>query len=444
MMLNANILIIDDEIRLTKSLAFSLKQAGFECMEAHNGTIGCELAKKNNPDIILLDIRMPGMSGLDVLEWLNAEAPDIPVIMMSAHDNTADAVNAMKMGAVDYLAKPFDMDELILLLKETNAKRHLENEVKYLRQKTAQDSVFIGGSPQIHKLRMQIEKVSSKHVRTVLLLGETGTGKAVVARQLHKTCSGENASFVEINCAALPEAMIEAELFGTDRNNRGNQKRRGLIDVANGGTLFLDEISAMPPQVQAKLLTFLENRTYRPVGSMRDLRADVLVVASTNSNLEKATAEGRFRSDLYYRLRVMPLDIPPLRNRADDIPLLIDHFAARFAADTGNTPISFSRAARSVLSAYEWPGNVRELKNLIERLTILGSGQTISPEELPPEFRSKEPREPASIKESILSVERNLVQEALAKSRGRKGVAAERLGISRHVLKRKLQKLGLK
>ncbi|RVI99091.1 sigma-54-dependent Fis family transcriptional regulator [Sinorhizobium meliloti] len=442
-MMNTRILIIDDEIRITKSLAFSLKQAGFECFETHNGTLGCKAAKKENPDVILLDIRMPGMNGLEVLEWLRVETPDIPVIMMSAHDNTADAVNAMKMGAIDYLAKPFDMDELILLLKETNSKRQLESEVQYLRQKNSRESAFIGGSQQVKFLRTQIDKVSAKRVRTVLLLGETGVGKAVIARQLHKACSGEDAPFVEIHCATLPENLIETELFGADRNPRGGPRRRGLIEIANAGTLFLDEVAAMPLSVQAKLLTFLESRTYRPAGSVRELSADVMVVAATNSDLEKATEEGRFRLDLYYRLRVMPIEIPPLRERAEDINLLIDHFAGRFADETGTAPIVFSRAARAILAAYGWPGNVRELKNLVERLTILGGSQFISPADLPSEFHSVEPREPVSIKESIFSVERSLVEDALAKSHGRKGLAAERLGVSRHVLKRKMQKLGL-
>lgn len=444
-MKNTSILIIDDEIKLTRSLAFTLKQAGFECFEAFNGAMGCELARRESPDVVLLDIRMPGMSGLEALEQLRVEAPDTPVVMMSAFDDTANAVQAIKMGAVDYLSKPFDVDELILLLKETNSKRQLELEVRYLREQSDRDNVFIGISAEIRALREQLKRVADSRVMTLLLMGETGVGKQVVARELHRICAEEGAPFVEINCAMLPENLIEVELFGADRNALPGvgMKRRGLIELADNGTLLLDEVGEMPLSIQAKLLTFLETRAFRPVGGMREHSANVRVIAATNSDLEAAVECGAFRRDLYYRLSVMPIEIPPLRERDKDIDLLIDHFSGVFAKDAGGGSIAFTRAARAVMNAYPWPGNVRELKNLIERLTILRRGEVITENDLPHEFHAVEPAEPLSIEESMHSVERHLVQDALMKSGGRKGVAAERLGISRHALKRKMHKLGL-
>lgn len=439
------VLIIDDEIKLTQSLAFTLKQAGMECIQAHNGTDGCNIAQRDKPDIILLDIRMPGLGGLEALERLNAETPEIPVLMMSAFDDTKDAVEAIKMGAVDYLSKPFDVDELIHLIQETSSRRQLESEVRYLRDRYTHDSAFIGNSPLIKAMRDQIERIANSQVSTLLLSGETGVGKAVVAKQLHIKGSGEDTPFVEINCAALPETQIEAELFGAEKGSLPGlvSRRRGLVEIANGGTLFLDEISEMPLTVQAKLLRFIETRSYRPVGIAREHKSDVRVIAATNKSLEQAVENETFRQDLFFRLNVIPMDIPPLRERDKDIEILSDYFAMQFAEETASSPIGISKAALAYFTSYPWPGNVRELKNLIERLTILHAGQIIGTDQLPPEIKNIEPRGPVSIEESMHSVERTMIQDALLKSGGKKGVTAERLGISRHALKRKMQKLDL-
>ena len=444
-MSKTTVLIIDDEIKLTQSLSFTLRQAGMTCLEAHKGHTGCSIAKSESPDVILLDIRMPGQNGLQVLEWLNEELPDIPVIMMSAFDDTKDAVTAIKMGAVDYLSKPFDVDELIFLLEETSKRKRLEAEVKYLRDRYTNETAFIGNSHLIRELRDQIERITASNVNTLLLSGETGVGKAVVAKQLHMKGSGEDSPFVEINCATLPENQIEAELFGAEKGSLPGlvSRRRGLVEIANGGTLFLDEISEMPLPVQAKLLTFLETRTYRPVGITREHRSDIRVIASTNKNLEQAVSEETFRHDLFFRLNVMPLQVPPLRERDRDIEILANYFAQRFAEETGNHNVGFGKSALTFFKSYDWPGNVRELRNLVERLTILHPGQVISVDQLPVEIRSVEPRGPVSIEESIDSVERNMIQDALLKCGGKKGIAAERLGISRHALKRKMQRLGI-
>ncbi|MEP2978218.1 MAG: sigma-54 dependent transcriptional regulator [Lentilitoribacter sp.] len=440
-----NVLIIDDEIKLTQSLAFTLRQAGMDCIQAHNGTDGCKIAENDKPDVILLDIRMPGLSGIEVLERLNNDVPDIPVIMMSAFDDTKDAVEAIKMGAVDYLSKPFDVDELIHLIQDTTSRRQLESEVRYLRDRYTNDAAFIGHSPLIKSLREQIKRVARSQISTLLLSGETGVGKAVVAKQFHINGSGEDTPFVEINCAALPENQIEAELFGAEKGSLPGlvSRRRGLVEIAHGGTLFLDEISEMPLSVQAKLLSFIETRRYRPVGIAREHKSSVLVIAATNNSLAQAVENETFRQDLYFRLNVMPMDIPPLRERDQDIEILSNYFAVQFAEQSACAPIGIGKAALAFFKSYPWPGNVRELKNLIERLTILHAGQIISADQLPAEIKNVEPSGPVSIEESMLNVERTMIQDALLKSGGKKGMAAERLGISRHALKRKMQKLDL-
>lgn len=439
------VLIIDDEIKLTQSLAFTLRQAGMECLEAHNGHLGCNLAQKESPDVILLDVRMPGKNGLEVLEWFNEEMPDVPVIMMSAFDDTKDAVTAIKMGAVDYLSKPFDVDELIHLLEETNNHRQLKSEIQYLRQRNTNDTTLIGNSALIRNLREQIERIAQSNVGTLLLSGETGVGKAVVARQLHIKGNGNESPFVEINCATLPESQIEAELFGAERGALPGlvKRRRGLIEIADNGTLFLDEIGEMPLSIQAKLLTYLETRTYRPLGISREHYSNARVIAATNKSLEDAVAAENFRQDLFFRLNVVPLEILPLRERDHDIELLAQHFARLFAKEAASRPISFAKSTLTFFRSYPWPGNVRELKNLVERLTILHPAQIISVDQLPAEIRNVEPRTPVSIEESMNNVERNMIQDTLIKCQGKKGIAAERLGISRHALKRKMQRLNL-
>ncbi len=444
-MKNPTVLIIDDEIKLTQSLAFTLGQAGFECLQAHNGMAGCRIAQREKPDVILLDVRMPGQNGIEVLEWLIENTPDIPVLMMSAFDDIKDAVTAIKMGAIDYLSKPFDVDELFLIIQEAGRRKQLESEVQYLRERFTKDTAFIGNSPLIRTLRDQIARIASSHGPTVLISGETGVGKAVAARQVHLLGAKEDSPFVEVNCATLPETQIEAELFGAEKNSLPGlvSRRRGLVEIADGGTLFLDEISEMPMSVQAKFLTYLETRSYRPVGIAREHKSDVRVIAATNKSIEEAVEAGTFRQDLFFRLNVVPMIVPPLRERDVDVQLLAYYFAEKLAKEASLRPIAISKSAMSVLKGYSWPGNVRELKSLIERFTILYPGQTVEADQLPAEIRHAEPTGPFSFEESLENVERSMIQDALLKSGGKKGVAADRLGISRHALKRKLQRLRL-
>lgn len=443
-MKQTTVLIIDDEVKLTQSLAFALRQTGMECLEAHNGLMGCEIAERHQPDVVLLDIRMPGQNGIETLGWMRENVPDLPVVMMSAFDDTQDAVTAIKMGAVDYLSKPFDVEELTLLIQDISQRRQLESEVGYLREKQRENTDFIGNSHLSKNLRSQVQKIGESQTKTILLSGETGVGKAVVARQIHVHGSEPEKPFVEINCATLPEQRIEAELFGAEKGALPGlqSSRRGLVEIADGGSLFLDEVSEMPLTVQSKLLTFLETRSYRPLGSARERFADVRVIAATNKNLETEVSSGRFRQDLFYRLNIIPVEIPPLRERKEDIETLALYFAHRLGQETAIKPVIFAKTAMSLMTAYRWPGNVRELKNLIERLAILHPGQLVSPDDLPLEIRAAEAVAPETIEDSMRVVERTMIQEALLKSGGKKGVAADRLGISRHALKRKMQRLG--
>jgi DNA-binding NtrC family response regulator len=337
------------------------------------------------------------------------------------------------------------VDELILLIRETDAKRQLQSEVRYLRDRNTSSEAFIGNSPAIRALKSELEMITKSNTKNMLLLGETGVGKAIIARDIHLKTAGSDSPFVEVNCATLVEGQIEAELFGAERGALPGlvAKRKGLIEIADGGTLFLDEIGEIPLSVQAKLLTFLETRSFRGLGAHRDYVSDVSVVAATNRDLKQEVDNGHFRQDLFFRLNVLPIEIPPLRERGRDIDLLCNYFAQRFADISSVKPIFFDKSVGEYLRAYAWPGNVRELRNLVERLTILYAGQTISVDQLPVEIREAEVSASLSIEESILAVEKNLVLDALRKSRGKKGVTADLLGISRHALKRKLQKLGL-
>ncbi len=441
------VLIIDDERKLVRSLEFALKGAGIDARGAFDGESGLKLAAEIDPDAVLLDLRLPEVSGMEVLAALKAARPDLPVIMISAHGDTRAAVQCVKAGASDYLTKPFDLDELVHLIESTVKRRRIDQEVAYRRGLTASEAVIVGEHPATQRLREQVARVAASSARTILLLGASGTGKAVVARAIHQESERRAGPFVEVNCASLPEPLLEAELFGAEKGayTGAHQRRVGLVALADGGTLFLDEIGELAPPLQAKLLSFLENRTYRPLGSAREAAAEVRVVAATNRDLAAEVRAGRYREDLYYRLNVVPMELPALQDRGEDVFLLAAHFAERFAREEGCAPVKLGEAARRLFRAYPWPGNVRELRNLMERLTILHPGQTIEPSHLPPEMRPSDPGGPAAgrhaLPERLAAAERDLLLEALARARGQKGLAAQLLGISRHALKRRLKRL---
>jgi DNA-binding NtrC family response regulator len=441
-----SILIIDDEKNLTRSLTFALSQSNMHCEVAHDGDTGIQLAMLERPDAILLDVRLENESGLDILPQLKSMLPDTPVIMMSAYGDTKDVVQAIKEGAVDYLTKPFDIDELLLLVDANIARKKLTDEVQYLRDKAAFSEGIIGDSPAVRQLSENIECVVASTLKTVLLLGDTGVGKTMVAKEIHAKSFDKSAPFVEINCASLPSELIEAELFGAEKGSYtgATSKRVGLIEVANQGTLFLDEIGELPLHLQAKLLTFLESWIYRPIGASREKTADVLVIMATNRDLNALVQENRFRNDLYFRINTMPITIPALRDRGDDLSILLNYFIDFYSNREASRPIELKGDTLDLLKQYQWPGNIRELKNLVERLTILYSGKTILPEYLPPEIlNSPVHKKSVTIEDSLLNNERELILQALNECQWRKGLTAEKLGISRHALKRRIQKLGL-
>lgn len=459
------ILIIDDEAGLVGSLSFALEEEGYRVHSALTGQAGLREFAAVQPDLVLLDLRLPDIAGLEVLESIKRQDGAPQVIMISAHGDTRAAVKAVKMGAADYLTKPFDLDELFHVIRITLERSRMASEIDFHRHAVLRHAGLLGDSAAMRELNATIARVAGSGVARVLILGESGTGKALVARAIHAGSPRADGPFIEINCASLPEQLIEAELFGAEKGayTGAHQRRTGLVALADKGTLFLDEIGEMPLALQAKLLHFLENGQYRPIGASRAQAADVRVIAATNRELVADIAAGRFREDLYYRLNVICLHMPALRKRDGDIALLAEHFARRYAQEEGVPPISFGPAARERLCAYRWPGNVRELKNLMERLTILYPGRDIDIAELPVEIASLQPETaehevqaasqatlpvdhaPAagSLDTTLASAERDLILAALRDCAGHKGHAADRLGISRHAFKRRLKRLGI-
>ncbi len=447
----SSILIIDDEAALVNSISFALRGEGYEVAGAGTAAEGLRAAERTTPSLVILDLRLPDGTGLEALEKLLAAVPGLPVIMISAHGDTRVAVKAVKAGAFDYLTKPFELDELLLTIRSALERERMSQEIARFREATLAGGELVGESPVVRALAEATRQVGASHAGRVLLLGESGSGKALVARALHGQSSRARGPFVEVNCAALPEQLIEAELFGAEKGSYtgATQRRVGLAALADGGTLFLDEIGELPLPLQAKILHFLEDGSYRPVGSGRPMVSDVRVVAATNRDLAAEVAAGRFREDLYYRLNVVHLSVPPLRERGNDILVLARHFAERYAREERCAPVRFPPEAEAVLLGYRWPGNVRELRNLVERLTILSPGRTIQPDDLPAVAApaasrpAHAPGTTRSIEAELEDSERELLLSALREAEGHRGQAARALGISRHALKRRLQRLGL-
>ena len=454
-MSNLTVLIIDDEPNLVRSIKFSLTDQTIDVQAAYSGTEGILVFQTLNPDVVLLDLGLPDMSGLEVLIQLKALSSSTPVIMISAHGDTRSAVKAVKEGALDYITKPFEIDELEVLIQRCAEQQRLSKELCFLREQQTHTQGIVGHDLLTQQLRDMIEQVGQSTAKTILISGPSGTGKALVARSLHDV-RFDSAPFIEINCAALPEQLIEAELFGAERGayTGAVQKRDGLISLANNGTLFLDEIGEMPLNIQSKLLTFLENRSYRSIGGGKEYKANVVVIAATNKDLQEAVKAGTFRADLYYRLNILPIFVPELNKRKEDIPLLVTFFSDLFCKQEGCKPPMWDTDTIAQLKAYSWPGNIRELKNLVERITILYPGKTVSTKHLPSEYlpnddvdNMKDISLPEHKESDYLSLienkERTLILSALNNANGRKGLAAEQLGISRHALKRRIQRLNI-
>ena len=380
----SRILVIEDESSIRRVLVKILgeENSQYKVFEAEDGAAGLALVKKEDFDLVLCDIKMPKMDGIEVLEASRKEKPEIPFIMISGHGDLDTAVNAMRLGAFDYISKPPDLNRLLTTVRNALDRKVLVQENKILKKKVSRNYKMIGESPEIQQIQGIIEKVAPTDAR-VLITGQNGTGKELVAHWLHQKSERSAAPLIEVNCAAIPAELIESELFGHVKGafTSAVKDRAGKFETAHKGTLFLDEVGDMSLSAQAKVLRALQENRISRVGSDKDIKVDVRVIAATNKNLKEEIAEGRFREDLYHRLAVILVEVPSLNDRRNDIPLLIDFFAEKIASEQGTAPKSFSKKAVTLLKGYDWTGNIRELRNVVERLIILGD-QEISEQDV--------------------------------------------------------------
>ena len=444
-------LVVDDEESVRESFRLVLDQ-DYDVLDAPDGARALEIVRAHHVDVVLLDIRLPEMDGIEVLERLKALDDSLEVILVTAVKTVRTAVAAMKLGAFDYLTKPFQDEELLALVRRAVEKRSLEREVTFLRGELARRhdrDEIIGEHPEMQKLARLVTQVA-RTTTTVLITGESGTGKELIARAIHHRGPRQDKPFVPVNPAAMPEALVESELFGHEKGafTGAHQRKLGRFELAQGGTLFLDEIGLLRSEVQAKLLRVLQEREIERVGGTRSIKIDVRIVAATNVDLKRAVAAGAFREDLYYRLNVIPIEVPALRERKDDIPLLVDHFIALFCGENGKRLKTVSGEALGYFVAYDWPGNVRELRNMVERLVIMTPGDVIGADHLPAPLRPKAAT-PAgeagerSLRDARESFERAYILAELRANDWNVTRTAERLGIERSHLYRKLKAYNL-
>ena len=431
----ACLLLIDDEETITLSLRTFFEKKGYDFINTYSGKEGLSTALKELPDIVLLDLHLPDMHGMTILREIKAVQPDMVVIIMTGFGEIREAVDAIKLGAEHYFQKPIDLDELTVVVERNLGIRQLKREV-LLSKKTPYP--IIGRSRQVQGLIHLINLMAENSSTTVLIEGETGTGKELVARNIHLLSGRADKPFVDINCASIPEHIFESELCGYEAGAFTDAKttKKGLLEIADGGSLFLDEIGEMPQQLQAKLLRVIETKTFRRVGGTRDIRVDVRIIAATNKDLGECAKEGSFREDLYYRINVMPIKIPPLRERAEDIPMLAEFFLFDTAGNMSRKISSIDKEALKSLCSYSWPGNIRELRNVLERAIILCQGQVITTGSLTlPAAAPEETPELLTLSE----VERIHIRNVLASSGNNRTKAAKVLGISRSTLNEKIK-----
>jgi len=440
----ARLLVVDDEASIRDMLAFFFHKRGFEVLTASSFTEGTAAASRLTPDIVLSDIKMPDGNGLDLLRKIKTDSPKVPVIMITAHTSTQDAIEAMKAGAVDYIAKPFNMEELAMIVDRALGEKNLLDENVYLKQELAAKYTFaniIGKGSRMQEIFRTIERIG-KVSTTVLITGESGTGKELIARAIHYTSSRKEKKFVSINCGALPETLLESELFGHERGafTGAVKDKRGLFAEADNGTLFLDEISETTLTMQVKLLRAIQEKLIRKVGGNEETSVDVRIIAATNKDLAALVAEGRFREDLFYRINVIPIALPPLRSRGEDIAPLTQHFIGKICKEQRIPEKKISTEAMRLLEAYPWPGNVRELENGLERTVALEPGPVITVSSLPeaialgvrtrvPDFESL-PAEGINLEAYLEAVGKRLMREALDRCDGVQTKAAELLRMS--------------
>ena len=443
------ILVADDEPAQRELVGGFLRKHGFEVTQAADGRQALARFKQEPFDLVLTDQKMPDLSGLELLEGVRAITPEAAVMIMTAYGTIETAVSAIKAGAADYLTKPVNLDELLHRIHQVQERQRLLTENRELRDALVgrhRVEGIIGESGQMQEVLSLVRRVAPSDA-TVLIRGESGTGKELIAKAIHYASPRASGLLVKVNCAALPETLIESELFGHEKGafTGAVSARKGRFELADGGSLFLDEIGDLPAPVQVKLLRVLQERELERVGSSRPIAVNVRLLAATHRNLEALVREGRFRDDLYYRINVVTITLPPLRERREDLPLFIDHFLRTFAAKNGKTIRGLSREARETLLRYDYPGNVRELENLIERAVVLTRDEVIGLADLPLTLAEPAPEPEAGVGliATVEGLERRMIREALAQANGTQTRAAELLGISERVLRYKLKKYGL-
>ena len=433
------ILVVDDDPYIQKALEDRLASLGYGVLVSADGMEALELIERHSPQLVLLDIEIPGMKGIDVLKEIRRRGIDVPVIMITAYGSIDVAVQAMREGAYDFIPKPFKSGHIGLVVQKAMERQRLRREVDVLTEEVDRRySLVTGNSPKMIDAIDAAKKAAASR-STVLLLGESGTGKELFARAIHNWSERKNRPFVAINCVGLSKDLLESDLFGHEKGafTGAHQLKKGKMEIAHGGTVFLDEIGDVSAELQTKLLRFLQEREFERVGGTQPIRVEVRIIAATNRNLQSAMKEGRFREDLYYRLNVVPIKLPPLRERKDDIPDLARFLATRFAKEAKKARMEITEPALAKLMAYDWPGNVRELANTIERAVVLGQGSTIHLDDLAQAISSAEEKTPSdklSYHEAIDGHRRNVIMEALARTQGNRAAAARILGLERSYL----------
>jgi len=443
------VLIVDDESSIIDSLEGILSDDGFEVMHAYNGYEALKKIETHSPDIVLLDIWMPGMDGIETLKEIKKMAPSLPVVMITGHGSIESAVDSTKSGAFDFLEKPLSIDKVMVTISNALNFRKLEEENIYLRKKAIEKNSITGTSPSVQKLYGEIMTAAPSDA-SILISGENRTGKEMVARTIHQFSTRPEGPFIIINCAAIPEENLDSELFGHEKGafDQAISKYKGKFELASGGTLFLDEIGDMNINTQAKILRALESKTFQRIGGGRTLHMDVRLITSTNKDLEQEIKNGTFRQDLFFRLNVIPIHVPPLRDRKADIPMLVNTFLGNLSKQSSGPQKSLSKEAMDLLGKYQWQGNVRELKNLVERLSIMVEGETIEKEDIPqpynPEF--KEDKEPErrwlftmdSLEESRIAFEQEFLRSKVEQANGNLKAVAKKIGTTVKYIKKRI------
>lgn len=438
----ATILVVDDEKNIREVLADTLGDEGYEVITASSGEQALGSVREYAPEVIFLDVWMPGMDGIETLKAVRDASKESSVIMISGHSNIDTAVQATKLGAYDFLEKPLTTEKVLIVVRHALEKQRLEKENIALRTSGWE---IIGENPKMKLLRDEISKAASSQGR-VLIFGESGTGKELVARALHESSGRKDRDFIEVNCAAIPNELIESELFGHEKGSFTGafERKKGKFELADKGTLFLDEVGDMAPATQAKLLRVIETQEFQRVGGSKNIKVDVRIIAATNKNLQDEIKKANFREDLYFRLNVIPVNVPPLRERKDDIPLLVEHFLKNFATQYGRKAKKISQATLDALISYDWPGNVRELKNTIERFVIMNSTETIDSKDLP-SISNTEPDYLGykTLREAREQFEKYFILKKLSENNWNVSKTAEDMEIERSNLHRKIKALGI-